>query len=139
MKSFAKPIEPRPTSASLCWVIRTSAGVGQSGAVVVHSGRLRLTTTPLWTRRAALATRSAVSRFIAPRSSSGPHRPQLCTDSNSVANSAAVTSALAGTSRSSTREVLADPSSARILPSGHPPLHDQRDRATDYYDVHTLK
>ena len=64
--------------------MRNSAGVGQSGAVLVFSGRLRLTTTPLRTRRAAAATRSAVSRFSAPRSSCAPQRPQLVTESNSA-------------------------------------------------------
>ena len=79
MKSLAKPIEPKPdigiVAAGSCG---TRLASGSQARWSCCSGRLRLTTTPVRTRRAALATRSGevVQR---PRSSCAPQRPQLRT------------------------------------------------------------
>ena len=73
-------------ATSIAW--RT--GVGLSACGVFASSRAQLMVTPSWTRAAAAARFSSLIRLSAPRSSSGPQRPQLETWSKIACSSSVV-------------------------------------------------
>src|SRR3954454_7071818 len=79
------------TGTSCDWTTKWVACDGLSGPATLLIGIAIETCRPERTRPAASRPFSGVSRFIVPRSSSGPQRPQFLTDSKIASNSATPT------------------------------------------------
>ena len=85
---------PGIAAASPARTMWCCAGIGFSGDGSTGSSRAQLSATPSRTRAAAAARFASVTKFSAPRSSSGPKRPQLFTCSKIRSRSVAVRSSM---------------------------------------------